>query len=433
MAAIPGDTIVRLFTTRNPVTQVKVDADSLPTGKVYKNGVANAISVTVTNIETGLYKASALMAAGATANQFAIGDDWSIEIDATVDSVADQFIIIQDTFDDKRVGTLENLSAAEAEQACEDGLADYGAATATNVTNAHSTTDGKVDGVQTTVSNISNVVRLSTSLPTYMERGASNRAVKVEVALKDLDGNMEDPDGNQLALTVSNVSGTSRDANLYKDAGFVAALDSGSGTFAAYKKLVRNAEGLYVFYYKVEPAATEEELTFKYGWEEGSTALYEFGRSQVTDSANDLLAIKAKTDQLNFTGDDVKATLDNEKVQVSGIDTDAISAASIAAAAVAKIQNGLSTVAALAIVDAIVDAIKLKTDNLPASPAAVGSKMDLDEDENKVSGHVVSQLAAKQTVTASGTDRIISHKKFGDVSTEVFVETVDEDGNTVIT
>lgn len=56
-----------------------------------------------------------------------------------------------------------------------------------------------------------------------------------------------------------------------------------------------------------------------------------------------LLAIKTATDQLNFTGTDVKATLDGEKVVVSGFDADAINAAAIAADGIAEIQNGLST------------------------------------------------------------------------------------------
>ena len=47
--------------------------------------------------------------------------------------------------------------------------------------------------------------------------------------------------------------------------------------------------------------------------------------------ASDITAIKAKTDSLNFTGDDVKATLDGEEVAISGgqasVDNDAIAAA----------------------------------------------------------------------------------------------------------
>jgi hypothetical protein len=51
---------------------------------------------------------------------------------------------------------------------------------------------------------------------------------------------------------------------------------------------------------------------------------------------------------------------------------DSINASVLAADAVAEIQSGLATAAALGTVDTVVDAIKAKTDNLPASPAASG-------------------------------------------------------------
>ena len=54
--------------------------------------------------------------------------------------------------------------------------------------------------------------------------------------------------------------------------------------------------------------------------------------------------IKAKTDQINFTGTDVMATLDGEKVQVSGIDTDVITAASLAQSAVDELTAAIDSV-----------------------------------------------------------------------------------------
>jgi hypothetical protein len=51
---------------------------------------------------------------------------------------------------------------------------------------------------------------------------------------------------------------------------------------------------------------------------------------------------------------------------------DSINASVLATDAVAEIQSGLATATNLATVDTVVDAIKAKTDNLPASPAATG-------------------------------------------------------------
>lgn len=223
----------------------------------------------------------------------------------------------------------------------------------------------------TAIAGISNVTRLSAALPPYFVRpSAGNTAVKVTVYLKDTDGNMEDPDGSQLALLVSNSSGVSRNTNLYKEEALTNNLDAGTGTFVGYNKLEKEATGVYYFYYKVANDADEEVLQFRFGWEESSTALYEGKSSQVTDATNDLNAIKLKTDQLNFTGTDVKATLDSEKVQVSGIDADVINAASLAAAAVTKIQNSLGTEANQTSISAAIAALN----NITASDVITSLK-----------------------------------------------------------
>lgn len=112
MGAIPGDVIDRLFTTRKFADGTKFDATGTPTGTVHKNGVATGVSVTVANIATGLYWAYFTAAAGGGADQFAAGDDWALEIDATVDSVPDQWIVDQGTFDGARVSDLNNITAA---------------------------------------------------------------------------------------------------------------------------------------------------------------------------------------------------------------------------------------------------------------------------------------------------------------------------------
>ena len=107
---IIGDNIIRHFTTRK-IGEGLTDADSLPTGTVYKNGTATGITVTVTKISTGNYKASFTAAAGSGADQFVIGEDWSLVISATVDSVSDAASIAQGTFDNKRVGALNDIAA----------------------------------------------------------------------------------------------------------------------------------------------------------------------------------------------------------------------------------------------------------------------------------------------------------------------------------
>ncbi|HNA51873.1 MAG TPA: hypothetical protein PK594_13555, partial [Mycobacterium sp.] len=72
-------------------------------------------------------------------------------------------------------------------------------------------------------------------------------------------------------------------------------------------------------------------------------------------------------------------------ITAGSIAADAIGASELASDAVTEIQSGLATAANLATLTAYVDtevaAIKAKTDNLPASPAATGDAMTLTSGE----------------------------------------------------
>lgn len=93
MTVQSGQSITILFTTRVFATGVGTNADSLPTGTLYKNGAANGATVTITNISTGLYKAAV------TLPTLAVADEVEIAIAATVSSISDTAIIWGDTND----------------------------------------------------------------------------------------------------------------------------------------------------------------------------------------------------------------------------------------------------------------------------------------------------------------------------------------------
>lgn len=93
MSVRSGQSITKVFTTRVFSTGVATNADSLPTGTLYVNGTADAASVTVTNITTGIYKAAV------TLPTLAVGDVVDLRIAATVSSVADTEVIWSDTKD----------------------------------------------------------------------------------------------------------------------------------------------------------------------------------------------------------------------------------------------------------------------------------------------------------------------------------------------
>ena len=66
---------------------------------------------------------------------------------------------------------------------------------------------------------------------------------------------------------------------------------------------------------------------------------------------------------------------------------------------------GVSLAADIAVVDGVVDAIKPKTDNLPASPAAVGSAMTLqaNQDVRNVTGNVTGSVGSVTDPVTAGT------------------------------
>ena len=89
----------------------------------------------------------------------------------------------------------------------------------------------------------------------------------------------------------------------------------------------------------------------------------------------EIAAIKAKTDTIptwptNFSSLDIDGS---GQVLVGGMDADVIGASQLSSLAIAEIQNGLATAAALTTIDDFLDteiaAIKAKTDNLPSDPA----------------------------------------------------------------
>lgn len=90
MSVRSAQSITVLFTTRVFSTGVGTNADSLPAGTLYVNGVANAATVTVANLATGVYTAAVTLPA------LAVGDVVDLRIAATVGSVADSAVIWRD-------------------------------------------------------------------------------------------------------------------------------------------------------------------------------------------------------------------------------------------------------------------------------------------------------------------------------------------------
>ncbi len=84
----PGDSYAKTFTVSDS-TGAAANADSTPAGSLYRNGVADgAVTVTVTNPATGVYKAAATIPGA-----YAADDVVELLIAATVDGVATKAIV----------------------------------------------------------------------------------------------------------------------------------------------------------------------------------------------------------------------------------------------------------------------------------------------------------------------------------------------------
>ncbi len=281
----------------------------------------------------------------------------------------------------------------------------------------HTTTDALITG-------ISNVTRLSVAIPTYLERPPSgDKAIKVSVALKDTDGNMEDPDGNQLALLLANSGGTSRNSLLFKDFALTTALDAGTGTFSTFKALERTSTGLYFCYFKVAFDATEEEWLAQFGWEEGAVALYEFRATQVTDAANDLGVLLTRCSEVRM------AELGSANLPAD-IDLILEDTGTTLPAQITALEN-LSSAGAQAAADAALVANHLdhllKTDYDPASKPGTATALlnELIESNAGVSRYTAAALAQGPGGDANAANQttIITH--LTDVKGTAFVKDTD--------
>lgn len=93
MSVRTGQSVTVEFPTQRFDTGAATNADSTPSGTLVLNGVDNGASVTVTNVDTGRYKAAV------TLPTLAVGDIVELYISATVNSVAGKAIVWRDTKD----------------------------------------------------------------------------------------------------------------------------------------------------------------------------------------------------------------------------------------------------------------------------------------------------------------------------------------------
>lgn len=120
MPVKPGETISIDFPTSHPTTSAAADADSTPTGTLVINSTDNGATVTVTNKETGVYKAVVTLPSSGLTD----GDEVQIRVAATVAGVAAKGYVFTSYVDSKYIGDLNDASAAPTAAANADAVWD---------------------------------------------------------------------------------------------------------------------------------------------------------------------------------------------------------------------------------------------------------------------------------------------------------------------
>lgn len=225
------------------------------------------------------------------------------------------------------------------------------------------------------VTSIQNNTRCVRAVPSVVERpDAGSTTIRIELLLYDDVGNMEAPDAAP-TIGVVNQDGTSRNANL----------DSTTMTLVS--------TGRYRAIYTVADDHEVEELVVHFGVVEGGASRDFVNVLQVVDtSAVDFTsadrAMLAALHDVRLTADrasyldelaaaNIPADIDTLKGRIPGT----IQPQTGDAFARLGAPAGASVSADNAATKSVVDAVKLKTDNLPESPAAVGSAMTLEAGE----------------------------------------------------
>jgi len=140
-----GQTVYVHFGTSDPYTGAAVNADSLPTVTIEKDGVAMGYAPTVTNVTTGLYRVTIVATVG---NGFAAGSTYSLYAAAVVNGATGrdgigEFAGTTQTVDDAApVGAAMTLTG---DYDAAKSAAPAGAAMALTTTERNSTADALLD------------------------------------------------------------------------------------------------------------------------------------------------------------------------------------------------------------------------------------------------------------------------------------------------
>jgi len=193
-------------------------------------------------------------------------------------------------------------------------------------TPATGTISGDIAAVLAAVLGIQNNTRFTAAVPVYMQKpDTGDLPYRHAANLYDTSGNMEDPDNSEILVRVLQTDGTPITANLYKEAALTNPLDDPTDTVNfppanGWRAMERLGVGLYDYFYKVNDSETEEELTVEFGWDESGSLLYQYRKTEISDTRGDLSQILQNTiDILEDTGTTIPAQINDQTAILKGL------------------------------------------------------------------------------------------------------------------
>lgn len=225
-----------------------------------------------------------------------------------------------------------------------------------------------LDNITSLTTNISNVVRFNAGvLPTLIRQETGSKVYRFPVYLYDLNGNMEDPDNSEIAVSVKNANGAVRDNLL-------------SSFTAQPYFLTKISQGKYEFEITIPDTAALEPINFEFNYDETNDGV----TKSYTQSAGSEIVLNAQASglALETTAQEILTDTADIQPKVTSI--------------LSLLQDASSGTAAL---KALLDTINGNTDGVESELAdltyglpALRTQIDLKASQSSVN-NVVSGVA----------------------------------------
>lgn len=347
------------------------------TANIRRNGVLAAASVALTEVDAvnqpGVY---VLTLSPATITSYGGAGFYEFFINSAsrnAKAITAKWILANDADD-----LDADLTTIEGKIDVIDQNVDDVEAALVNPTYGLSALKALIDTLKSSIASVQNNIAFSAGvLNQSIAPGAGTNTYRIPINVFDTSGNMEDPDSNEIFVSIVNEAGVDRSSYL---AGFV------SGPVLA----TRDAIGQYRIDYGIPDTAPLETLIFKFEYVEG-------GLTRVQQRASEVVAdVQSSGFALETTAQDILTDTADMQPRVADIQTKVNDA-----------TYGLAALKALIdILDTNVDSVKADVENATYGLAALRTTLDTKASQASVTAVDSSLTDAKGAGFATGTDSL---------------------------